>query len=75
MNDTAKIDSTLNSPIDDEVMDEMENNEATGLFEYQPESDQLTDAEILDDNFLEEYEDFGATDVLDEHFTVSPVDD
>lgn len=74
MNHTAKNDSTLINPIDEEVMDEMENNEATGLFEYAPESDQRTDAEILDEDFLDEYEDFDATDVLDENFALNPAD-
>ena len=74
MNHTAKSDSTLINPIDDEVMDEMENNEATGLFEYKPEADQPTDAEILDENFLDDYEDFDATDVLEENFAFNPAD-
>ena len=42
MKHTAKIDPALSSAIDDDVMDEMENNEATGMFEYKPESEHLT---------------------------------
>ena len=52
----------------DDVMDEMENNEATGMFEYAPEPEHLSDAEILDESFLDDYEDFDATDVLEDDF-------
>ena len=69
MNHTAKIDPTLNHALEDEVMDEMENNEATGLFEYKPGSTELSDAEILDEEFLDAYEDLDATDVLDDQFS------
>ncbi|MFL2547403.1 MAG: hypothetical protein ACJ0SL_08615 [Candidatus Rariloculaceae bacterium] len=74
MNQTAKIDSTLNQPIDDEVMEEMENNEATKLFDYKPESEHLTDAEILDETFLDDYDDLETTDILDENFSFNPSD-
>ena len=69
MNHTAKIDPALTTVIDDEVMDEMENNEATGMLEYKPGSERLTDAEILDDNFLDDYDDLDATDVLDDQLS------
>jgi hypothetical protein len=72
MNHTAKIDPAPSSAIEDDVMDEMENNEATEIFEYKPESEQLTDAEILDDGFLDGYEDLDATDVLDTQFSFVP---
>jgi len=75
MNHTAKIDTALIHAIDDDVMDEMENNEATGMFEYRPEAEELTDAEILDETFLDELEDFEATDVLDEQFSFNSADD
>ncbi len=61
--------------MDDEVMEEMENAEATGLFEYAPEAEDLTDADILDDTFLDDYEDFDATDVLDQEFNFLADDD
>ena len=72
MKHTAKIDPALSSAIDDDVMDEMENNEATGMFEYKPESEHLTDAEIPDEEFLDEYEDLDAADVLDAQFSFAP---
>ena len=75
MNHTAKIDPAPNSAIDDDVMDEMENNEATEILDYKPESEQLTDAEILDDGFLDGYEDLDATDVLDTQFSFVPGED
>jgi hypothetical protein len=53
----------------------MENNEATEIFEYKPECEQLTDAEILDDGFLDGYEDVGTTDVLDTQFSFVPGED
>jgi len=75
MNHTAKIDPATTSVIDDDVMDEMENSEATEIFEYKPESEQLTDAEILGDGFLDGYEDLDATDVLDTQFSFVPGED
>lgn len=75
MNHTAKIQPDPSYSMDDEVMEEMENNEATGLFEYKPDSEQLTDADILDETFLDEYEDFDATDVLEEDFGFVAGDD
>ena len=61
--------------MDDEVMEEMENDEATGLFEYVPSADQLTETEILYETFLDDYEDFDATDILDEEFGFLTDDD
>lgn len=75
MKHTAKLQSEPSYSMDDEVMEEMENNEATGLFDYVPSADQLTDAEILDETFLDDYEDFDATDVLDEEFGFLTDDD
>ena len=75
MKHTAKIDPALSSSIEGDVMDEMENNEATGILEYIPESEHLTDAEILDEEFLDGYEDLDATDVLDAQFSFMPGDD
>jgi len=75
MSHTAKIDPAPSSAIDNDVMDEMENNEATEIFEYKPESEQLTDAEILDDGFLDEYEDLDMTDALDTQFSFVPGED
>ncbi len=75
MNHTAKLQPEPSFSMDDEVMEEMENTEATGLFEYVPEADQPTDAEILDETFLDEYEDFDATDVLEDDFGFVSGDD
>ena len=75
MNHTAKVQPEPSYAMDDEVMEEMENNEATGLFEYAPEAEQLTDAEILDESFLDDFDDFDATDVLDEEFGFLSGDD
>ena len=75
MNHTAKIDLTLSNAIDDDVMDEMENNEATGMFEYKPEPEHLTDTQILDETFLDEVEDFDATEILDEQFSFNATED
>ena len=68
MSNTAKLQPDPSYSMDDDVMEEMENNEATGMFEYTPDAELLSDAEILDDSFLDEYEDFDATDVLEEEF-------
>ena len=68
MSNTAKLQPDPSYSMDDEVMDEMENNEATGMFEYMPDAELLADAEILDDSFLDDYDDFDATDVLEEEF-------
>lgn len=75
MNRSAKLQSESSYAMDDEVMEEMENAEATGLFEYAPEAEDLTDADILDDTFLDDYEDFDATDVLDQEFNFLADDD
>ena len=75
MNHTAKIDPAPISAIDDDVMDAMENNEATEIFEYKRESEQLTDAEILDDGLLDGYEDLDVTDMLDTQFSFVPGED
>ena len=75
MDHTAKLHPEPSYSMDDEVMEEMENNEATGLFEYKPDAEQLTDADILDDTFLDEFEDFDATDILEDDFGFSVGDD
>ncbi len=75
MNHTAKVLPATSQAMDDEVMEEMENNEATGMFEYKPDPEQLTDAEILDDDFLDGYEDLEATDDIDDQFSFVPEDD
>ena len=75
MKHTAKIDPALSSSIEGDVMDEMENNEATGILEYILEPEHLTDAEVLDEEFLDGYEDLDATDVLDAQFSFMPGDD
>tara|TARA_B100001971_G_scaffold175865_1_gene169655 strand:- start:280 stop:507 length:228 start_codon:yes stop_codon:yes gene_type:complete len=75
MSHTAKIQSTSTQVIDEEVMDKMENNEATGFFDYKPDPEQLTDTEILEDEFLGTYEDLDVTEVLDEQFLFVPDDE
>jgi len=66
MNHTAKLDLAPSEALDNDVMEEMENNEATGIFDYKPDTVSLTDANIADDEFLDNYEDLDATDILDE---------
>jgi hypothetical protein len=70
MNQTAKAVPAENYAIDEEVMDEMENIEPTGLFDYAPDQENRTDAEILDEEFLDDYDDFSATDVITDHFAL-----
>ena len=65
MNHTAKIDPAPSDAMDDDVMTEMENIEATGVLEYRPDPKFLADSEALDDTFLEDYEDIDTEDVLD----------
>ena len=69
MNHTARIDPIPSDAIDDDVMNEMENIEATGVLEYKPDPDRLTDAETLDDGFLDGYDDIDTPDDLDDELS------
>jgi len=70
MNQTAKVEPAENHAMDEDVMDEMESVEPTGLFDYAPEQANRTDTEILDEEFLDNYDDFSATDVIPDSFSV-----
>jgi hypothetical protein len=74
MNQTAKAVSAENYAIDEEVMDEMESIEPTGMFDYAPEQENRTDAAILDEEFLDDYDDFSATDVIPDCFSLDSSD-
>ncbi len=69
MNHTARIDSTSVDPMDDDVMNEMENIEATGVLEYKPDPNRLTDAESPDDGFLDGFDDIDTQDDFDDELS------
>jgi hypothetical protein len=69
MNHTARIDPTPVDAIDDDVMNEMENIEATGVLEYKPDPNRLTDAKTSDDGFLDGYDDIDRQDDLDDELS------
>lgn len=75
MNHTAKIDPTPGYAMDDDVINEVEKNEAPGIFEYQSDPNCLTDTEILDDGILDSYDDLDAADVLDDQLSMIRTDD
>ena len=69
MNHTAKIEPASSDAMDDDVMTEMENIEATGVLEYKPDPTFLADSEALDDAFLEDYEDVDTEEVLEDELS------
>ncbi len=69
MNHTAKIDPTPSDAMDDDVMSETENIEATGVLEYRRNPNYVADSEALDDEFLDGYEDFDTEDVFDDELS------
>lgn len=69
MNHTARIDPTPVDAIDDDVMNEMENIEATGVLEYKPDPNVLVDSETVDDGFLDGYEDLDTEDSRDDELS------
>ena len=69
MNHTAKSDPAPSDALNDDVMTEMENIEATGVLEYRPDTNLLADSEALDDEFLEDYEDLDTEDVLEDELS------
>lgn len=69
MNQTARINPTPVDTIDDDVMNEMENIEATGVLEYKPDAERLSDAETSDDGFLDGYDDIDRQDDLDDELS------
>ncbi len=69
MSHTARIDPTPVDAIDDDVMNEMENVEATGVLEYKPDPERLTDTKNSDDGFLDGYDDIDRQDDLDDEFS------
>ena len=75
MNHTAKIDPTPGYAMDDDVINEVDKNGAPEMLEYQSDPNCLTDTEILDDRFLENYDDLDAADVLDDQLSIIRADD
>ncbi len=75
MNHTAKIDPTPGCAMDDDEINEVDKNEAPGMLEYQSDPNCLTDTEILDDRFLDNYDDLDAADVLDDQLSIIRADD
>ena len=75
MNHTAKVDPTPGYAMDDDVINEVEKNEAPEMLEYQSDPNCLTDTEILDDRFLDNYDDLDAADVLDDQLSMIRADD
>ncbi len=69
MNHTAKVDPSPSDAMDDDVMNEMENIEATGVLEYKPDPNVLADSETLDDGFLDGYEDLDTEDSCDDELS------
>ncbi len=69
MNHTAKVDPAPSDAMDDDVMNEMENMEATGVLEYKPDPNVLVDSETLDDGFLDGYEDLDTEDSRDDELS------
>ena len=69
MSHTARIDPTPVDAIDDDVMNEMENVEATGVLEYKPYPERLTDTETSDDGFLDGYDEIDRQDDLDDELS------
>ncbi len=69
MNHTAKVDPSPSDAMDDDVMNEMENIEATGVLEYKPDPNVLADSETLDDGFLDGYEDLDTEDSFDDELS------
>lgn len=69
MNHTAKIDPAPSDAMDDDVMTEMENIEATRVLEYRPDPNILADSEALDDEFLEDYEGLDTENVLEDELS------
>ncbi len=69
MNHTAKVDPAPSDAMDDDVMNEMENIEATGVLEYKPDPNFLADSETLDDDFLDGYEDLDTEDSRDDELS------
>ena len=69
MSHTAKIDPASSDAIDDDVLTEMENIEATGVLEYKPDPKFLAYSEALDDASLEDYEDADTEDVLEDELS------
>lgn len=69
MNHTAKIDPIPSYAADDDAINEVEPNEAAGMVKYDSDPNYLTDAEILDDGFLDGYEELDAADGFDEQLS------
>ncbi len=69
MTHTAKVDPAPSDAMDDDVMNEMENIEATGVLEYKPDPNVLADSETLDDGFLDGYEDLDTEDSRDDELS------
>ncbi len=69
MTHTAKVDPAPSDAMDDDVMNEMENMEATGVLEYKPDPNVLADSETLDDGFLDGYEDLDTEDSRDDELS------
>ena len=69
MNHTAKTDPISSYATDDDAMNEVEHNEATGMLEFDSDPNYLTDTEILDDGFLDDYADLDTADEFDEQLS------
>ena len=69
MTHTAKVDPAPSDAMDDDVMNEMENIEATGVLEYKPDPNVLVDSESIDDGFLDGYEDLDTEDSRDDELS------
>ena len=69
MTHTAKVDPAPSDAMDDDVMNEMENMEATGVLEYKPDPNVLADSETVDDDFLDGYKDLDAEDSSDDELS------
>ncbi len=69
MTHTAKVDPAPSDAMDDDVINDMENMEATGVLEYKPDPNVLADSETLDDGFLDGYEDLDTEDSRDDELS------
>jgi len=65
-----QLQTSITTEIDFE--EKPEGRVAEVYFEFEPETKQLTDAEILEDTFVDDYDEFTNTELLGEDFDFIP---
>ena len=75
MNPAVKLQLKLKAAKAEDLEEDSEMLSTETYFEFEPETDQLTDAEILEDGFLEDYDDFENSELLGAEFGFIPGED